>query len=245
MATTLSVTPSANDRKLLAPVWHTVVLVVFVLSYTLLQTQFSTQIENVQFRSRVGLYLFAIGFELILLAYVWFLGVRHSGTKFPDVIGGKWARAADVWRDIGVAFLFWLVVLVVLVLAGHLMGENLQAKKALQILMPRGPLEMILWVVLSITAAFCEEFVFRGYLLKQFFAFAGSNVVAIAAQAIVFGIAHGYQGVKGMITITIYGALFGILAVMRKSLRPGMIQHAMQDASAGVILNLLAKYHHG
>jgi len=41
-----------------------------------------------------------------------------------------------------------------------------------------------------------------------------------------------------MITITIYGALFGILAVMRKSLRPGMIQHAMQDGSVPLWLAL-------
>ena len=47
---------------------------------------------------------------------------------------------------------------------------------------------------------------------------------------------------EGMLTITMYGALFGILAVMRKSLRPGMIQHAMQDASAGIAMSLLAKY---
>jgi membrane protease YdiL (CAAX protease family) len=242
MATTLSVTPSADGRKLLAPLWHTIILVLFVFVTAFVQARSSTNLENLHVAHRAGLYLFMIFFELILLSYVLFLGLRRSGTKLADVVGGKWTRAADVGRDIAVAFLFWLVVAVFLVTAGHLMGQNLQAKKALVILMPRGPLEMILWVVLSITAAFCEEFVFRGYLQKQFFALTGSNVAAIAAQAIVFGAAHGYQGLKGMITITIYGALFGILAVMQKSLRPGMIQHAMQDASAGVLLSLLAKY---
>jgi hypothetical protein len=45
-----------------------------------------------------------------------------------------------------------------------------------------------------------------------------------------------------MTSIAIYGALFGILAIMRKSLRPGMIQHSMQDSFAGIALNLIAKY---
>jgi uncharacterized protein len=242
MATTLIVTPPADDRKLLAPVWHTVVLVLFVVSYSLIQVHFSARTENMQLRSRVGLYLFAILFELILLAYVWFLGVRPSGTRFADVIGGRWARAADVWRDIGVAFAFWLVVILFLLIVGHALGENPHAKKALQVMMPRGALEMFLWVLLSISAGFCEEFIFRGYLQKQFFAITGINGVAIAAQALVFGVAHGYQGIKGMISITIYGALFGILAMMRKSLRPGMIQHSMQDAFAGIALSLIAKY---
>jgi membrane protease YdiL (CAAX protease family) len=242
MATTLAVTPPADDRKLVAPVWHTAVLVLFVFATAYIQTRFSSNVETSHIGSRIAIYSFSICFELILLSYVWFLGVRRSGTSFAGVVGGRWARAADFWRDLGVAFVFWLVVVVFLVLAAHLMGENMQAKKAFQLLMPRGALEMVLWVVVSITAGFCEEFVFRGYLQKQFFALTGSTVVAIGAQAVVFGAAHGYQGVKGMITITLYGALFGVLAVMRKSLRPGMIQHAMQDSFAGIALGLLAKY---
>jgi uncharacterized protein len=242
MATTLIVTPPADDRKLLAPVWHTVVLVLFVVSYSLIQIHFSAHTESLQLKTRVPLYLFGIFFELILLAYVWFLGVRSSGTKFAAVIGGKWTSATDVWRDIGVAFVFWLVVIVFLASVGHLLGQNPHAKKALLVIMPRGTLEMILWVVLSISAGFCEEFIFRGYLQKQFFAIFGNNAMAVAGQALVFGVAHGYQGVKGMTSITIYGALFGILAMMRKSLRPGMIQHAMQDSFAGIALSLIAKY---
>jgi hypothetical protein len=109
-------------------------------------------------------------------------------------------------------------------------------------MMPRGALEILLWVLLSISAGFCEEFIFRGYLQKQFFAITGINGVAIAGQALVFGVAHGYQGIKGMTSIAIYGALFGILATMRKSLRPGMIQHSMQDSFAGIALNLIAKH---
>ena len=242
MATTLIVTPPADDRKLLAPVWHTLVLVLFVVSYSLIQVHFAARTETLQLRTRVPLYLFSIFFELVLLAYVWFLGVRRSGTRFADVIGGRWARAADVWRDIGVAFMFWLVVIVFLLIVGHALGENHHAKKALLVMMPRGALEILLWVLLSISAGFCEEFIFRGYLQKQFFAITGMNGVAIAGQALVFGVAHGYQGVKGMTSIAIYGALFGILAIMRKSLRPGMIQHSMQDSFAGIALNLMAKY---
>ncbi len=173
MATTLIVTPPADDRKLLAPVWHTVVLVLFVVSYSLIQVHFAARTETLQLRTRVPLYLFSIFFELVLLAYVWFLGVRRSGTRFADVIGGKWARAADVWRDIGVAFMFWLVVIVFLLIVGHALGQNPHAKKALLVMMPRGALEILLWVLLSISAGFCEEFIFRGYLQKQFFAITG------------------------------------------------------------------------
>jgi membrane protease YdiL (CAAX protease family) len=60
-------------------------------------------------------------------------------------------------------------------------------------------------------------------------------------QAVCFGIAHSYQGVKSIVTITVYGALFGLLAIYRNSLRPGMIQHAMQDSFAGLAIALLKR----
>jgi hypothetical protein len=53
-----------------------------------------------------------------------------------------------------------------------------------------------------------------------------------------------YQGVKGVITISIYGARFGILAVVRKSLRPGMMQHAGQDIFSGIVGGILARRHY-
>jgi hypothetical protein len=43
------------------------------------------------------------------------------------------------------------------------------------------------------------------------------------------GIAHGYQGLRNCLAIAIYGALFTLLALWRKSLRPGMIAHAWTD----------------
>jgi membrane protease YdiL (CAAX protease family) len=41
-----------------------------------------------------------------------------------------------------------------------------------------------------------------------------------------------------MAVITIFGCLFGLLAQWRRSLRPGMIAHFLQDSSA-----LLARFH--
>ena len=52
----------------------------------------------------------------------------------------------------------------------------------------------------------------------------------------IFGLGHGYQGSRMMVVIGVYGSFFGILAHFRKSLRPGMMAHASQDALAGLIL---------
>ena len=88
---------------------------------------------------------------------------------------------------------------------------------------------------MSITAGFCEELVFRGYLQRQALGLTGSVALAVLAQAVLFGVAHWYQGVKMVVLITVLGILFGVLAHWRKSLRPGMIAHAWGD-----VVNLIA-----
>jgi uncharacterized protein len=233
--------PPNPERKLIAPLWHTIVFVLFVFGYSYSQRGRVGRFENQHITDKVPFYLLTIVFELVLVAYVWFLGVRPAGGSFRALIGGKWNSAGDVLRDIGVAFVFWIIIIGPLVAVQHLLGANTQMAKAAQVMSPQSTQEMIAWVFLAVTAGFCEELVFRGYLQKQFHAISGSSALAIALQAVVFGVAHSYQGLNGAVTITVYGALFGILAEYRKSLRPGMIQHAMQDAFAGLAYGLLRR----
>ena len=53
------------------------------------------------------------------------------------------------------------------------------------------------------------------------------------AQALVFGLAHGYQGWKAVIVISVLGALYGALAAWRGNLRAGMVAHAWSDIWGG------------
>jgi membrane protease YdiL (CAAX protease family) len=243
----MATTPAATDlqlnpgRKLIAPLWHTIVFVLFIVAYAYHGQTTVARVEGLHLTSKVPLYLLMIALELLLLSYVWFLGVKPAGGSFRALIGGKWNTFGNVMRDIGVAFLFWLVVIVMLVGLQFSIGKGPQTAKAVFMLAPDSLPEVILWIILSATAGFCEEFIFRGYLQKQLYAITGSDAAAVAIQAVCFGIAHSYQGVKSMVTITVYGALFGILAVYRKSLRPGMIQHAMQDSFSGLGFALLKR----
>jgi membrane protease YdiL (CAAX protease family) len=76
--------------------------------------------------------------------------------------------------------------------------------------------------------------VFRGYFQRQFEAFTGSKWLALCLQAVLFGISHGYQGAQACVKIAIFGALFGLLALWRGSLRPGIIAHAGSDILSGI-----------
>jgi uncharacterized protein len=243
MATTQDILSPSSDRRLVAPLWHTIVLIVVIFGITFLQARQQPNMEAVQIRSRLPLYGAMIVFELTLFAYVWLLGLRFTGTPLSALIGGKWSGATDVLRDVGAAILFWVVAAGALVALGRILGVNADSLRAVKALLPQGPLEMVVWVILCVTAGFCEELVFRGYLQRQFFAITGRIDVAIVFQALVFGVAHMYQGWKGALTIAVYGALFGILAMIKKSLRPGMIQHAGQDIFSGIIGGILSRRH--
>jgi hypothetical protein len=232
-----------DERRLIAPIWHTVVFVVAMLAFCALQfTGHTLHGSLVVHRRLLAVYGITILFELLLVAYIWFLGLRPTHTRLRDLIGGKWARPIDVLRDMGVAVVFSIVVAASMIALGIALGPNRVAHERMKALAPQSGAEFICWVALSITAGFCEELIFRGYLQKQLSAISGSLWLAVVSQALVFGSIHMSQGWKGAVAISVYGALFGILAIVRKSLRPGMIQHAGYDALLGVGLGLLLKY---
>ena len=86
---------------------------------------------------------------------------------------------------------------------------------------PGTNLELAVWFCLSLTAGFCEEIIFRGYLQRQLPPSADSMLVGVLLSAIVFGASHGYEGRARMFLIGIYGLMFGLLAWWRKSLACG------------------------
>jgi CAAX protease family protein len=235
--------PAAEDRGPVAPVWHTVVFIVVTLGLTFVQARQTPKVSSMYLVTRLPLYAVMILFELVLFAYVWLLGLRPAGKTLRDVIGGKWNTWADFGMDVAIAFGFWAAVFGMLIAMHVLLGQNNQQMEAAKILIPRTYGEMAAWVVLSVTAGFCEELIFRGYLQRQFLALTGKVESAVVLQALVFGAAHLYQGWKGAVTIGVYGALFGILAAWRKSLRPGMIQHAAQDTFSGMVGSFALRHH--
>jgi membrane protease YdiL (CAAX protease family) len=111
--------------------------------------------------------------------------------------------------------------------------------KQLTELAPANGLEIAAWGVLCLVVGFSEELIFRGYLQVQGIALLRNLPLGVLVTAIVFGAAHGYQGVRGMFLISIYGSLFGILTLLRRNLFPGMLAHSWHDFLMGLLLALV------
>jgi membrane protease YdiL (CAAX protease family) len=178
----------------------------------------------------IPIYLTAIFMDWALFYYCW-AGVHHRGGSLWSLSGGRWTSWRGVAVDLAIALPFWIVWEGAAYAVATLLGPS--SAKSVASLLPRSLSEILLWTATCVTAGVCEEMVFRGYLQRQLHALGGSIAAAVACQGVVFGIFHGYQGWKHVITISVLGILFGLLAAWRKNLRANMIVHAWADLWEG------------
>jgi CAAX protease family protein len=231
-------TAPGGDRRLIAPVRHTVILIAILLgiaAYGVYAQRASGPGDQLVGHrgSALPLYLGLIAAEWGLLRFVVAGGLRKTGTTWRELVGARWAGWTDVARDVAIALAAWAAWTAAESFVQSHLGSD--SAKGITTLLPRGPLEGVVWVALSLTAGICEEAVFRGYLQKQFEALTGNAAVAILVQAVIFGIAHGYQGLRNMITIAALGVLYGAIAQWRRNLRAVTILHAWTDVFGGLI----------
>lgn len=198
-----------------------------------------------QKRGHAIFYVLTMGTELILFGLA-YLGMRLSRMSLREVIGGRWKTVEDFLLDVAIAFGFWILsyaVLIGLALALHMArpGAIDEGKKTIQLLAPHGGLELALWICMSVVAGFVEEIVFRGYFQRQFSTLLRNPWIGMFVSAAIFGLSHAYEGRQRMFLIFMYGAMFGTLVILRKSLRPGMMAHAWHDSFQGIILVIADK----
>jgi len=251
---------AAEEKKLLAPVWHTVLIVVLLLLNSFFSARFAAQAVSdsaaVTEKGRIVQYAVTIVLEFFLLLLVW-IGLRLRKTSLSDVIGARWPMVEEqsyfkelpersrkwmvVLLDVGIALAFWFFALITISGLSYALGLAKQsqmgdAKKLAALIGPHTWVGLLVFVLLSCTAGFVEEIIFRGYLQRQIATLSGNIYVGLIVSAIIFGAAHGYQGARRMVLICILGLMFGVLTQWRKGLRPGMIGHGVFDSVQGIIL---------
>jgi len=183
--------------------------------------------------SKVPLYLGVIVFEWLLF-YATVRGLRAHGTPISKLMG-----PGPLWKGIALGLLAYPLILLVgmgvkWALAHAGLDVDAANVKTVAKVGPQGLVESALWVVVSLSAGICEEFVFRGYLMRQFAAWFGGWAQGLIASAIVFGIGHAYEGLGPVLTIVVHGVSLGLIALVTKRLVPGMTAHATMDVVAGL-----------
>ena len=151
---------------------------------------------------------------LYLLALGW-LSLRLRGLRWKDIglqLYRGWGRTLAIGALIGVGIeaLELFVTQPILVRLTH-HWPDLSDFRGLRWNWKLLPLALLLtWTL----AAFGEEMVFRGYLMNRVADLFGRKrvawIISLITVSVVFGFAHLYQGMTGVIENTIDGALLGL-----------------------------------
>jgi len=120
---------------------------------------------------------------------------------------------------------------------------NLEAFKALK----GDPGALMTGLVIAwFFGAFCEEMLFRGFLLNAFYGLFGDNlnstarwVFSLLIVSTLTGLGHAYQGITGMIVAGAIGFCFGLVYLYNnRNLWPSILTHGIYDTIAFVIVFL-------
>ena len=159
------------------------------------------------------------------------VGTRKRAT-LRDLIDARWAGRRAFVRNVLFTIAFWVVWEGTDKAMDWLLHSSEPANVAA--MLPRNAVEIFLWILVSTSAGICEEFIYRGYLQRQFAALTRSASAGLVLQAVAFGVSHGYQGWKKVVTITVLGALYGLMVQWRRTILPGMASHIWADILSGL-----------
>jgi membrane protease YdiL (CAAX protease family) len=176
-------------------------------------------------------YILTILADCALLYYCW-VGVHRHGGNMATLSGGLWISWHAWAKDIVIAPPFWVLWEATAYGVHWLLGPS-TSSRSVGALLPQSLLEILLWILVSVTAGFTEELQSRGYLQRQFHALTGNIIAAVIMQGVLFGLMHSYQGWKQVVVISALGILYGSLAAWRRNLRANMIAHAWSDVWEG------------
>ena len=186
----------------------------------------------------MGVAVYALGYlpfpilPLFLVAWA-SLRLRHMrwrdvGLKRPD----RWLPTIGFALIVGIGYQVLDIILIAPLLQ-HLTGEGIDLTLFSDL---QGNLILlILFLAVSWTeAAFIEELFFRGYLFNRITDLAGRErpgiIVALVCTSLLFGAAHTYQGISGMVDTALAGLMLGLLYLFaRRNLWLPILTHGIID----------------
>lgn len=180
-------------------------------------------------RARFRFYLMNSAMQWLLAVLAWLAFERSSAGLFTAHL----SFAAESW-----SWIFWpVLVSSVLVLVMPMVTGRVRAQARLGLESTMGPMvperraDRWGFAVLAVSAGTCEEVTYRGFLLTAIACVLPTwpAFPVIAIGAVIFGLAHVFQGVTGLIATTALGLLFGLLFVLSGSIAVPMAFHVLVD----------------
>ena len=191
--------------------------------------------------AQFGAYLEGMALQWALVAALAGVAWHHHLTfrdfgLHGDVSGRAWALTAGL-----------LVLGAAMALAQYLQLRKLTPRERREKLgpvwffIPATTQDQWAWTALSLTAGICEELLYRGWILNLAIAATGSRTGGLLLASALFGLAHAYQGLKGIAQTGLAGFGLSALYLGTGSLIPGQLVHAAVDLSGGLLASRLVE----
>ncbi|HWY09271.1 MAG TPA: CPBP family intramembrane glutamic endopeptidase [Candidatus Acidoferrales bacterium] len=183
---------------------------------------------------RLSLYASTIAFQWLAVAVVGWRAWAHGYTPAELGLVLRWRGGIAIVAILGAAILAaaqWFNL--------RRMGKISSPRSALlqalaQRLFPQSGVEQLPYFALAVTAGLCEEFLYRGFAMAALTRGGLPNWSVVLLSAVLFGLAHIYQGRGGFVSTLVIGTVFGTARIAYDSLAPVMVWHAAVDVVAGI-----------
>jgi membrane protease YdiL (CAAX protease family) len=167
------------------------------------------------------------------------LGLRTVLTIHRDASEASWLPGSGfIVGFIGAALVALFLPIFLMMRSETTRARIAKSLENLNFILPKTAEERRWFVLVAITAGMCEEILYRGFLIHYFRELPVSIglIGALILSSCVFGFAHLYQGVVGIVQTTILGAIFGLIFIVTGSLLLPMVLHALIDLRILLIL---------
>ena len=186
--------------------------------------------------ARTSDYLFTMALQwgLTLALVTWWL---YAGRAFGDLGLVRPEGTDRQWTIVisaaAIAFFAWQAYSVARSPdAQAKVRTQLDSQPSVRVILPVNAREAALFGAVALTAGICEEILYRGYMLHYMRAWM-PGAAAIVAAIVIFGLAHAYQGGRGILLTGLAGAAAMGLYLFTGSLVAPMILHATIDLANG------------
>ena len=223
-------TAQPTQRRTPLPAWSEILLVLATFCIV-------REIPGIEYTGPVAL----IASVLVITVL---LRLRGTGWSSLGLRGPQSAR--DVLKGAGMVVLVFIGAALTNAIAMVVLGSMLGAEAEREFMdVSTFPKYLMMMGIVWTTASFCEEMVFRGFLMHRAVEMFGSRrfawILAALFQAVLFGLVHAYQGIGGILTTGLIGLTFGLLyLVARRNLWPTIIGHGLVNTFGITVLHLQA-----
>lgn len=201
-------------------------------------------------QERMGLYLIGV-------AEHWLLAAAATVTIWWKVLFGNmqfWELKAELWLDAPYwpeTIVYWCAGLVLGMVAIAIMFVGIEKIMAIRptrmrlLMYPRTTSETVVWsLVVSPTAGFCEEVIFRAVILWTLADMTNDIWLSVALSSVLFGLMHAYQGLVWVLATMAMGGILAMSVIYAGSLWPAIIAHTLYNMAVPLLsrTDLIAEY---